>query len=54
MYDFEEEVLTYTFINVKSINRASQGFMVQMAVAVALKGGRIKVLDIYGNDLIEF
>ena len=54
VYGFDEEVLTYTFINVKSINRASQGFLVQMAVAVALRGGRIKVVDIYGNDLIEF
>ena len=25
-----------------------------MAVAVALPGGKIKVVDIYGNDLIEF
>ena len=25
-----------------------------MAVAVALPGGRVKVVDVYGNDLIEF
>ena len=53
-YRFGDQVRTFEFINVKSIHRASQGFMVQMAVAVALPGGRIKVIDIYGNDLIEF
>ena len=53
-YRFGDQVRTFEFINVKSIHRASQGFMVQMAVAVALPGGRIKVIDIYGNDLIDF
>ena len=51
---FEEKVRTFRFINVKAINRSSQGYMLQMAVAVALPGGKIKMIDIYGNHLIEF
>jgi len=51
---FEEEVRAYRFINVKAINRSSEGYLLQMAVAVALPGGKIKMVDIYGNLLIEF
>ena len=51
---FDAKVRTFKFINVKSINRNSAGHHHQMAVAVALPGGRIQMVDIYGNHLIEF
>ena len=51
---FDEKVRAFRFINVKSINRNSAGSPLTMAVAVALPGGRIQMVDIYGNHLIEF
>ena len=41
-------------MSVKAINKASQGYPLQMLVAVALRGGRLRLSDIYGNFLLEF
>ena len=51
---YGEEVLCHQFLSVKAINKASQGYAIQMIVAVALPGGRLQLSDIYGNFLLEF
>ena len=51
---YGEEVLCHQFISVKAINKSSQGYSIQMIVAVALPGGRLQLSDIYGNFLLEF
>ena len=38
---YGEEILGHQFIAVKAINKASQGYSIQMIVAVALPGGRL-------------
>ena len=36
-----EQILCHQFINVKAINKASQGYSVSMLAAAALPGGRL-------------
>ena len=51
---FSEEVRCYRFISVKSVQKTSQGQSVMMVVAAALPGGKVQLMDIYGNFLVEF
>ena len=51
---FSEEVRCFRFIGVKSVQKTSQGNSVMMVVAAALPGGKLQLMDIYGNFLVEF
>lgn len=49
---YGEEALCHQFISIKGVSRTSQGYQTQMVAAVALKGGRLQLSDIYGNFLL--
>lgn len=51
---FSEHVRTFQFINVKSLQKLSQGNHATNIVAAALPGGKVQLMDIYGNFLLEF
>jgi hypothetical protein len=51
---FDEEIKAFTFVNVKPMTKASQGYSLNMAIAVALEKGKIQLFDIYGNILLEW
>ena len=52
-YQEEEEIVSFEFMAVKPLGKASSGALITTAVAIALKSGLIKVYDIYGNVLMK-
>ena len=52
---FEEDspIIAFDYMNVKPLGKASSGTLLNVAVAMAVEGGRVKVKDVYGNALMN-
>lgn len=52
-FNFDQEVLSFCFVVLKPINRASSGHAMSIAIVLAYPNGKIKIVDIYGNPLLD-
>ena len=52
-FSYDRDVITYCFLVVKPINRASSGHAMSVVIALAHPNGIISIVDIYGNKLLE-
>jgi hypothetical protein len=52
-FEEDEPILAYDYMKVKPLGKASSGMLINVAIAIALKGGKVRVRDVYGNELLN-
>jgi len=49
----EEPIIAFDYMNIKPLGKASSGMLINVAIALALENGTVKVKDLYGNELLS-
>ena len=53
VFNETEKITAYEFINIKPLGKSPNGYLISVALAIALENGLIKVYDVYANLLFQ-